>query len=228
MTTEPQSRHRSYGRLRGRALRPRQKSLMDVLLPKIRIQLNEDELDPEKLFPGDDGAEIWLEIGFGGGEHLAVQAERHPEISFIGCEVFENGIAACLSHIEERALENVRIFPNDVRDLLSALKPQSLAKVFILFPDPWPKTSHHKRRLIQKETLDFLARVLKPGGTLVCASDEPSYIPWVQERLADHPEFSWENEGQKHTPLPGWVETRYERKAKREGRSPVYMLYRRS
>jgi tRNA (guanine-N7-)-methyltransferase len=227
MVEKFQSRHRSYGRLRGRSLRPRQKILMDVLLPKILVSPQGDALDPRTLF-SQECQEVWLEIGFGGGEHLAAQAERHPNMGFIGCEVFENGIASCLSHVDNASLKNVRIFPKDVRDLLSALAPQSLSKVFVLFPDPWPKTSHHKRRLIQKEFLDLVSRTLKPGGILVCASDEPSYIPWIQERLKDHPDFIWENEGQESAPLPGWIETRYEKKAKREGRPPVYMVCRRA
>ena len=158
-----QRRHRSYGRLRGRSLRPRQQMLMDELLPKILVSFQEGDLDPQTLFP-KECQEVWLEIGFGGGEHLAAQAEAHPSIGFIGCEVFENGIASCLSHIDNASLGNVRIFPKDVRDLLSMLESQSLSRVFVLFPDPWPKTSHHKRRLIQKEFLDLVSRALKPGG----------------------------------------------------------------
>lgn len=226
MNSKTPDRPRSYGRLRARTLRPSRQNLMDTLLPELSFDLQGVPLDPKTLF-SDAPQDVWLEIGFGGGEHLAAQAARYPDIGFIGCEVFENGIASCLAHIQDNDLKNIRLFPEDVRDLLDTLKPNSLSKIFVLFPDPWPKRDHHRRRLIQKETLDLLAQVLEPEGALVCASDEPSYIPWIQERVNAHSEFSLENAGQEHLPLSGWVETRYEKKAKREGRKPAYMLYKR-
>src|SRR5205085_6025200 len=150
-------RRRLYGRRRGRPLRPGQQQLFETLLPQLAITLPETgRLDPRPLFPAGASA-VWLEIGFGGGEHLAEQAARHPEIGFIGSEVFENGVAKLLAEIDRRRLGNVRLFANDARPLIEALAPASIGRVFILFPDPWPKQRHHKRRLVAAPTLDCLA-----------------------------------------------------------------------
>jgi tRNA (guanine-N7-)-methyltransferase len=151
---------RSYGRIKSRPIKPRQAALMDTLLPSIRCP--DAPFSPADLKP--DAAEVWLEIGFGGGEHMAAQAQRRPDVLILGAEPFLNGVASALRHIDEMGLDNVRLHDSDVRALIAHLPDASLSRVFILFPDPWPKARHHKRRLIQPELLADLARVLRPGG----------------------------------------------------------------
>ena len=163
---------RIYGRRRGRPLRPGQRHLQETLLPRLAVTPPETGvLDPASLF-AERPESVWLEIGFGAGEHLAAQAEAHPEIGFIGCEVFENGVARLVAEIARRGLGNIRIFPDDVRVLLDALAPASLDRVFILFPDPWPKARHHKRRLVSTATLDRLAVLMRTGAELRLATDD--------------------------------------------------------
>ena len=166
---------RSFGRIKSRPIKPRQAGLLDTLLPKIAIP--EGAFNPRAQKP--DAAEVWLEIGFGGGEHLAEQAARRPDVLFLAAEPFLNGVASALRHIDERDLQNVRVHAGDARDLLAALPDASLDRVFILFPDPWPKARHHKRRLIQDEVVAELARVLKPGGALRFATDWKDYAAWT-------------------------------------------------
>lgn len=200
---------RSYGRLKTRAIKPRQAALMETLLPKLRVP--QAPFDPRGLMPA---AEVWLEIGFGGGEHLAAQAALHPEVLLIGAEPFQNGVASALRHIDERGLQNVRLHDGDVRELIARLPDASLTRVFILFPDPWPKTRHHKRRLVQAETVGELARVLKPGGRLRFASDWADYVDWSLARLIAAPAFRWtaERADDWRTPPADHVTTRYEEK----------------
>src|SRR5689334_17843836 len=174
----------TYGRRRGRRLRDSQRTLLEMLLPALAIGDDAAELDPRGLFaPGTK--EVWLEIGFGGGEHLAAQAAAHPDTGFIGCEVFENGIAKLLVEIERQRLANVRIFPDDARLLLAALPAQSLDRAFILFPDPWPKARHQKRRLVSTETLDRLAVLMRDGAELRLATDDADYLRWMLERTTE-------------------------------------------
>ena len=181
---------RSFGRIKSRTLKPRQAALFDSLLPKIAIpDPAAGPLDPAALMPG--ATEVWLEIGFGGGEHLAEQAARHPHALMIGCEPFLNGVGSALRHIEDRALANVRLHAGDARDVLAALPDASLDRVMILFPDPWPKGRHHKRRLIQDETGVEIARVLKPGGRLRFVTDWKDYADWALERLLRTPGLTW-------------------------------------
>jgi tRNA (guanine-N7-)-methyltransferase len=163
--------------------------------------------------------EVWLEIGFGGGEHLAEQAARRPEVLFLAAEPFLNGVASALRHIDERGLSNVRLRQGDARQLLADLPDASLERVFILFPDPWPKARHHKRRLIQAETVAELARVLRPGGTLRFATDWADYADWTIERLTAQPAFAqpafaWtaERADDWRTPPADHVTTRYQEK----------------
>ena len=178
---------RSYGRIKSRPIKPRQAGLLDTLLPRIAIPAG--PFDPRALLP--NAAEVWLEIGFGGGEHLAEQAQRRPDVLFLAAEPFLNGVASALRHIDERCLANVRIQAGDARDLLAALPDACLDRVFILFPDPWPKARHHKRRLIQDETILALARVLKPGGRLRFATDWKDYAAWTLERMLRSGRFEW-------------------------------------
>ena len=219
-----------YGRRKGRPLRKGRQSLFDELLPRITIKLTAeaDALDPATLFEPGTRA-VWLEIGFGGGEHLAHQAASHPEIGFLGCEVFESGIASALSHIAERDLDNVRLHPEDARLLLAALEPQSLDRMFLLFPDPWPKRRHAQRRFVNRGNLDRIAALIQPGGELRIASDDPTYVEWTLRHVPVHPAFQWLAEG------PGdWldrpadaIETRYEKKAREAGRVPHFFRFRR-
>ncbi len=202
---------------------------METLLPRLRITLDPDgPLDPQALFPGAVEA-VWLEIGYGGGEHLAAQAEAHRSVGFIGCEFFTNGIAKLLSRIEERELDNVRLYDGDAHAVLKALAPAAIDRAFLLFPDPWPKTRHHKRRFVQTAMLDDLARVMKSGGLFRVATDIPDYVRWTLIHLTDHPHFRWCDE----TPAdwrhrkPDWPPTRYEQKALREGRVPTYLSFER-
>ena len=159
--------------------------------------------------------EIWLEIGFGAGEHLYQLARENPQVGLIGAEPYEAGVAKLLTKLADAPLNNVRIHEGDGRDILEALPDASLSRFFLLFPDPWPKTRHHKRRFLQMETLDLLARVLKPGAELRFATDDKSYLPYALERLMAHPAFIWTATGQKDwkSRPEGWPPTRYEAKA---------------
>jgi len=187
----PLTRQRLYGRKRGRPLRAGQQHLVEVLLPRLAIDLAASaEIDPALLFAGPPRS-IWLEIGFGAGEHLAAQAEAERGIGFIGCEVFENGIAKLLGEIDHRQLDNVRLFTDDARLLIAALPPMSVGRVFILFPDPWPKARHAKRRLIQPPFVEEAARVMKPGGALRFASDWADYADQALATFRKSAHFSW-------------------------------------
>jgi len=218
---------RVYGRRRGRPLRHGQQQLKETLLPRLAIALPESgPLDPATLFPFPPAA-VWLEIGFGAGEHLAAQAERHPEIGFLGSEVFENGIARLVAEIARRDLRNVRIFPDDARLLLDRLTPTSLDRVFILFPDPWPKQRHHKRRLVAPATLARLAILLRPGAELRLATDDRDYLAWMLEHATAHPAFQWlaRRPADWRERPPDWPPTRYEEKARAAGRMPAFLRF---
>jgi tRNA (guanine-N7-)-methyltransferase len=183
---------------------------METLLPAVRCP--QTDFDPKALAP--DAAETWLEIGFGGGEHMAAQAQRRPDVLILGAEPFQNGVASALRHLDERALTNVRIEDGDVRALMARLPDASIARIFILFPDPWPKARHHKRRLVQPETLDEFARLLKPGGRLRFASDWADYVDWTAIRFAGHTAFRWtaDRADDWRRPPADHVTTRYEEK----------------
>ncbi len=201
---------RSYGRLKSRTIKPRQAALMETLLPSLRVP--DGRFDPRALMPG--ASEAWLEIGFGGGEHLAAQAARRPDVLFIGAEPFHNGVASALRHVAERGLANVRLHDGDARELLGRLPDASLARIFILFPDPWPKVRHHKRRLLQADVACELARVLQPGGRLRFASDWADYVDVALARLLAAPGLSWtaEQASDWRTPPFDHATTRYEEK----------------
>ena len=181
---------RSFGRIKSRVIKPLQAALFDTLLPTIAVpDPKAGPIDPRALMP--DATAVWLEIGFGGGEHLAEQAIRHPDALMIGCEPFLNGVASALRHIDEGGLKNVRIHPDDGRDVLNALPDTSLDRVMILFPDPWHKVRHNKRRLLNAETAAQIARVLKPGGRLRFVTDWKDYAEWSLERLTRTPGLVW-------------------------------------
>jgi tRNA (guanine-N7-)-methyltransferase len=215
---------RLYGRRRGRALRAGQRALIETLLPTLRIALPEcGQLDPRRLFDASID-EIWLEVGFGAGEHLAFQAETHPRCGLIGSEVFEPGIAKLLADISARNLGNVRLFIDDARLLIAALAPRSIARAFVLFPDPWPKERHKKRRVVATETLDDVAAALRDGAELRLATDDRDYAQWIAERADAHAAF--ERVVPRARP-DDWPPTRYERKAAAQGRAAQLFLYRR-
>ena len=212
---------RSFGRIKGRPVKPRQARLVDDLLPRIAV-------DIAHPLVGGEGREVWLEIGFGGGEHLAAQAARHPDVLLLGAEPFVNGVASALRHIDAQALTNVRLHQGDARDLLTGLPEASLARIFVLFPDPWPKLRHHKRRLINAAIIMEMARVLTPGGVLRFATDWRDYAEWTLERMLKTPAFCWTAERADDwlTPPADHVSTRYE--AKRLGDTPpIYLDFQR-
>ncbi len=220
---------RFYGRRKGRPLRKGQQRLIDTLLQRLAIDLPASgTFDPRALFVRAP-QEVWLEIGFGGGEHLAEQARANPQAGIIGCEVFLNGIATLLAQVAAQDLANVRIYPEDARDLLDRLPDASLDRAFLLFPDPWPKRRHAERRFIQTERLDQLARLLKPGAEFRVASDDPGYITWALAHLTAHPHFQWLAQGPRdwRERPADWPPTRYEAKARREGRQPAFFRFRR-
>lgn len=216
---------RLFGRRKGRPLRTGQTALMEDLLPRVAITIPASGgLNPFALF--DDVPEaVRLEIGFGGGEHLAAQAASNPSIGFLGCEPFVNGVAKLLTQIDAQDLKNVRVYPNDARDLLDALPDASLDMCFVLFADPWPKTRHAERRFIGRENLERLARVIKQGGQLRLATDVVALAQWMREQTNAHPLFACMYDGPQAP--ADWVPTRYETKGKAAGREPEYMIYKR-
>ena len=213
----PVKKFQFYGRRKGKTLRRHHSELMDELLPQIRV----DTADPlSGMGPGR-----WLEIGFGGGEHLAHQAALHPEISFIGAEPFVNGVAKLLALIEDAGLQNIRIHDHDARVLLEALPDGVFERIYLLYPDPWPKQRHNKRRFVSAETLEAFHRILRPDGLFLFASDIEDYVAWTREHVAEHGRFR--EEGDPAQPYENWIETRYEAKARREGRGSAYLRFRR-
>ena len=201
---------RTFGRIKSRPIKARQAALLETLLPRLRPPA--EDFDPRGLLPG--ATEAWLEVGFGGGEHLAGQAARNPHAAFIGAEPFINGVASGLRHLDEAGLGNVRIHDGDVRELLGRMPGASLDRVFILFPDPWPKTRHHKRRIVEPQTVAELARLLKPGGRLRFASDVAHYVDWALEKILACPAFAWTaaRADDWREPPADHVTTRYEEK----------------
>ena len=221
-------RRQIYGRRQSRKLRPVRQDLVDRLLPRLTIPLPSlpRTIDPQALFDAPP-ADLWLEIGFGGGEHLAWQAERHPEIGFLAAEYFINGIASLLRQVDRLGLSNVRLYQGDGRDLLEVLPEASVARVFILFPDPWRKTRHHKRRIIQHETLDLLAHLMRDGAELRLATDHREYLAWMLAHCCRHPAFQWlaRRPADWRQRPDDWPASRYEMKAVEAGRAPTYLRF---
>jgi tRNA (guanine-N7-)-methyltransferase len=219
---------RLYGRSRGHKLRPRQQILLDLTLPRLLLPAA-GAGGPRAAFP-HGSAPLWLEVGFGGGEHALAQVAAHPEANLIACEVFENGICSLLSRLVPEGGEadaplpaNLRVWPDDARVLLRALPAACVDRLFLLFPDPWPKTRHAKRRFVHPGLLPLLAQVLRPGAEWRVASDDPTYQAWVTEVMAAQ---SWFEAPPPATQRPAdWPPTRYEAKALREGRSPLYWCF---
>jgi tRNA (guanine-N7-)-methyltransferase len=223
-------RYQLYGRRKTKPLRPRQLRLVGELLPSLRIDLaGSEEVRPQTLFSRVP-VDVWLEIGFGGGEHLAHLASAHPDIDFIGAEPFLNGVAKLLVAINEGRLTNIRIFDADARPLLDRLASSSIGRIYVLYPDPWPKRRHVKRRFLNPATVLQIHRVLKPEGELRLATDSPQYAAWALSQLLRHGGFGWLAETARdwRSPPSSWMSTRYEAKALAQGRRPIYLTFRRN
>ena len=220
---------RSYGRRKGKRLSPRKERLIAELLPRLRPDVTQPApADLPALFPVSV-REVWLEIGFGSGEHLLGQAGQNPDIGFIGCEPFINGVATLLGAIEDRGLKTIRIHDGDAREVLQWLPTGSIARAFILFPDPWPKKRQVKRRLVSPALVDALARAMRSGGELRFASDDTDYAAQALFAVNQSGAFKWlarKAADWRERPAD-WPETRYERKALSEGRKPVYLSWQR-
>jgi tRNA (guanine-N7-)-methyltransferase len=218
-----------FGRRKGHRLRARQAHLIETLLPQLALDLAAPPpADLRSLFASAVD-EVRLEIGFGGGEHLTAEAEAHPRVGFLGCEPFMNGMAKALAVIAANGLSNIRLHFGDATDALAWLPPGSLIGVDLIYPDPWPKRRHWKRRFVQQSRVADLARILRPGGEFRFATDVPDYAAWTLLRLTRSPDFDWtaERADDWRRPWPGFAGTRYEAKAVREGRVPCYLRFRR-
>ncbi|CAN5228063.1 tRNA (guanosine(46)-N7)-methyltransferase TrmB [soil metagenome] len=219
---------RSFGRIKSRVIKPLQAALFDTLLPGIAVpDPAAGPIDPLTLMPG--ATEVWLEIGFGGGEHLAAQAAANPQALIIGCEPFLNGVASLLRHVDEGDLKNVRIHSDDARAVVEALPDASLDKIMILFPDPWHKVRHNKRRLIQDAFVVSLVRILKPGGRLRFVTDWKDYASWSLERFQKSPDLIWlaNNADDWRIAPADHVVTRYEEK-KLGDTPPLFLEFERT
>ncbi len=218
---------RSFGRRRGRVLSGRQKRLWDEVLPRVAIDLNAPGILNSDV--NADVTETWLEIGFGGGEHLVWQATQNAHVSLIGCEPFEDGVVKVLTAIEDQNLSNIRLHADDARDLLRWLPEAAITRAFVLFPDPWPKRKHLKRRLVNEHLLQMLAYVIKPGGELRLGTDIADYARTMLMAVQQVPAFRWKACGPDDWRIRSadWPQTRYEAKAVREGRKSSYLLFER-
>lgn len=215
-----------YGRRKGKPMRPGKAGAHEEVLPKIAIR---DPASPFDAFGDGQPRKLWLEIGYGDGEHLAWQARQNPDIAMIGCEPFINGTAALCVQVREYDIRNIRIWPDDARLLMPHIPDQSIDRCFLLNSDPWPKTRHHKRRFIQPETLDELHRIMKPGAELRLSSDHAALTAWHLEKVCHYPGFEWTAESaagwrQRPADLP---ETRYQKKGLTQGRPTIFLDFRR-
>jgi tRNA (guanine-N7-)-methyltransferase len=213
-----------FGRAKGKTLRAHQAGLMRDLLPRIEVDL--EALRAGRMFAG---RELWLEIGFGGGEHLRARAMENPDVGFVGCEPFINGVAKLLAGIEAAGSENIRISVDDANAVIAAAPTGAFSRIYLLYPDPWPKRRQHKRRFVSESSIAALARVLRPGGELRFATDIDDYAGWTLRRFLSCPEFAWPAEAADdwRLPWPGWTPTRYEAKAREAGRGTAYLTFRR-
>ena len=229
MNDEPRKQTGAFfGRRKGHALKPRQATLFETLYPKLALDLTKPApTDLRTLFDGVESVRV--ESGFGGGEHLMAEAATHPDTGFIGIEPFLNGMAKALVAIDERKLSNIRLYHGDATDMLAWLPKASVARFDLLYPDPWHKKRHWKRRFVQDKSVAEIANALRPGGEFRFASDIPSYIEWTLMRLMRSPDFEWtaERADDWRKPWPDFTRTRYEAKAVREGRTPCYLIFRR-
>ena len=222
-----------YGRLKGKSLRDSQKRYLDQDLAALSpgavdwdVNPDRNPLDLSALFEDRD---VWLEVGFGGGEHVIHQAAQNPDVGIIGCELYINGVAMLLGKVRKANVDNLRIYLGDVRDMFDVLPDGSISKAFLLYPDPWPKSRHHRRRFVTPEHLEPLARVLKSGAEFRVATDIKDY---VRQTLEEVPKagFEWlaNSANDWRDPWDDWTSTRYEQKALREGRTPHYLTFRKT
>jgi tRNA (guanine-N7-)-methyltransferase len=220
-----------YGRIQGKTMKQSHEVFLDEDLAALSPGAVDWDVNPER-HPLDTnamfgGRPVWLEIGFGGGEHMVHQAVQNPDVGIIGCEPYMNGVGMLLAKIREEGTDNVKVHPGDVRNLFDVLPPESLDKAFLLYPDPWPKKRHHRRRAVTPESLEPLLRALKPGAEFRVATDIPDY---VRQTMIEVPKagFEWLAEGPAdwREPWGDWISTRYEQKALREDRVPHYMTFR--
>lgn len=220
---------RTYGRRKGKPLSARKERLIGEFLPLLRLDLKRAVPNRMAELFADPVGEVWLEIGFGSGEHLLWQAEHHKDVGLIGCEPFLNGLATLLGAVEDRGLATIRVHDGDAREVLDWLPDRSVGRIFLLFPDPWPKKRQLKRRLLSPETVGELARVLTPGGELRFASDDSDYAAQALVLMSQSGAFRWlAARPSDWRGRPGdWPETRYERKALCEGRKPAYLRFER-
>jgi tRNA (guanine-N7-)-methyltransferase len=220
-----------YGRIKGKTLRPNQEAYLQEDLVALSPGPVDWDVNPERkpldLEARFGGKPVWVEIGFGGGEHLVHQAAQNPDVAIIGCEPYINGVAMLLGKIRKAGVTNLAVHPGDARDLFDVLPEASVEKAFLLYPDPWPKKKHHRRRFVTPEHLEPLARCLKPGAAFRVATDIPDY---VRQTMIEVPKagFEWlaERPADWREPWDDWLSTRYEQKALREGRVPHYMTFR--
>jgi tRNA (guanine-N7-)-methyltransferase len=226
-TSEPAAARRRplYGRAKGKTLRARHAGLVADLLPRL-------EVEPARLAAGAPlfdvpVRELWLEIGFGGGEHLAARARENPDVGFIGCEPFVNGVAKLLAAIEEQGLANVRVRAGDALELIAATPAATFSRIFLLYPDPWPKRRQSKRRLVNEGLIAELARVARTGAELRFATDIDDYAGWTLRRFLASPDFAWSarRADDWRKPWEGWAATRYEAKARGAGRRSAYLTF---
>ncbi|MEK0162433.1 tRNA (guanine(46)-N(7))-methyltransferase TrmB [Phaeobacter sp. JH20_36] len=221
-----------YGRLKGKQLKDSQQRYIDEDLASLSpgavgwdVNPDRSDLDLAAMFGGRD---VWLEVGFGGGEHLVHQAKSNPDVGIIGAEPYINGVAMLLGKIRRAGVDNIKVHHGDARDLMDVLPEQSISRAFLLYPDPWPKARHHRRRFVTQEHLEPLAKCLKPGAIFRVATDIPDYVRQTMEEVPQAG-FEWLAEGPDdwRVAWDDWISTRYEQKALREGRTPHYMTFRR-
>jgi len=219
-----------YGRFKGKGLRPSQQAYLDEDLAKLSpgpvgwdVNPERETIDLEALFGARD---VWLEIGFGGGEHMVHQAVANPDVGIIGCEPYINGVAMLLGKIRDSGAQNIAVHPGDARDMFDVLPAGSISRAFLLYPDPWPKKRHHRRRFVTPEHLEPLSKVLKKGAIFRVATDIPDYVRQTLEQVPRHG-FQWlaERPSDWREPWKDWISTRYEEKALREGRTPHYLTF---
>lgn len=211
---------RSFGRVKRRKLTDKQQYLIDNVLKDYSIEIPSPVLGVGLgLFP--EKKSLCLEIGFGGGEHLAQMAINNPDIGFIGCEPFTNGVANLLDHIKTNNIENIKVFFGDARLLIEQMPEKSLKRIFVLFPDPWPKAKHHKKRLLQTKFIDNIALLLEDGGVIEIATDHVEYAEWIAGHIAQCVNV-FEEQRDRTKPFIDWVETKYQQKARKQGREAVF------
>jgi tRNA (guanine-N7-)-methyltransferase len=219
-----------FGRRKGKALRERQAEGMATLLPQLKLDLQTPApTSLVELFQAPV-ENIRMEIGFGGGEHLVHRAQENPTTGFIGVEPFVNSMAKLITRVEDLGLKNIRVYDDDATQVLDWLPEASVGRIDLLYPDPWPKRKHWKRRFVSQVNLDRFHRVLKPGGLFCFASDIDTYVNWTLIHCRDHGGFAWQAQQSSDwlTPFAGWPGTRYENKARREGRSSAYLTFKRT